>query len=465
MIVGMKNSESARLCANRSVLLSALLLCMAIASAAGSAFAAEDGFSQNLSRTWTVRESVRFALANNPDSKVALSRIEVAQATVTMEEASFYPQVSVNSVYSQTNTPMHSFGNILNQGAFDQSIDFNNPGRTDNLNVNVRLGYRFFNGLRDLAGLTAAQAHESAARMEAAAVRSQLSFEVVRAFNRIVQAQGLVRAYESTEKSIGAMLEVARLRRGEGMLLRADVLDLEVQQSQARENLLQARHGLALSRNVFATLLGIGAQDVVIDMVEAYHQEIPEGGGFDERYELKAMSAMIRGAEARVLQAKGGYLPTIDGYAGYGADNGYVLDGSGDSWEAGVKLQYNLFDGQRTSAEVARAHAQLVEAKDQKRKTELAIGLEVEQAQLALRNADERLLVMERTVEQAQESARINRERFSEGLVLSADIIAVENRLTDAMVRRTFAETARRVAVADLRRAIGLDQFPDQVEQ
>ncbi|MEW6501029.1 MAG: TolC family protein, partial [Thermodesulfobacteriota bacterium] len=57
--------------------------------------------------------------------------------------------------------------------------------------------------------------------------------------------------------------------------------------------------------------------------------------------------------------------------------------------------------------------------------------------------------------------ARINRLRFKEGVLLTADLLAVENRLTEAMVRRTVAEAAQRIAVADLRRALGLPQFED----
>ncbi|MGV1098750.1 TolC family protein [Thiovibrio sp. JS02] len=415
-------------------------------------------------RVWKVQDAVRFALANNPDSKAGLSRIDAARAVIAMEKSAFYPQLAVNSQYSQTNTPMYSFGNILNQGVFDQGIDFNNPGRSDNLNFNVRLGYRIFNGWRDQAGLTAAEARTAAAEMELAAVRSRLSFEVVRAFNQIVQAEGLVRAHQAAVESIAASLRVAQAREKEGLLLRADLLDLEVQHAQALENLSQSRHGLALAKRVFLVLLGVEAQDVAVDSVERYSQEIPREMDHGERHELKGLAAMLRAARARVRQASGGNYPAIEGYAGYGVDEGYVLDGSGDSWEAGVRLQYNLFDGRRTSAEIARARAMLVEAQEQKRKMELAIGLEVQQAQLALQEAQECLLITEKTVAQAEESARINRERFKEGVVLASDMIGVENRLTEAMVRRAVAQSAEKIAVADLRRALGLAQFPHVAE-
>jgi outer membrane protein TolC len=127
-------------------------------------------------------------------------------------------------------------------------------------------------------------------------------------------------------------------------------------------------------------------------------------------------------------------------------------------------MQYNLFEGSRTEAEVARASALLAETQERKRKTELAISLEVKQAEFALEDADQRLLVTRKSVSQARESARLNRLRFAEGALLSSDLMGVEDRLTDALVRRIVAETAQRIAVADLRRALGLPQFVEDSE-
>ncbi len=170
---------------------------------------------------------------------------------------------------------------------------------------------------------------------------------------------------------------------------------------------------------------------------------------------------MIKSAEARVRQARASAYPTVDGYAGYSVDNGTVTGGSGDSWQAGIRLRYNFFDGHRTSAAVGRAQAMLDELGEQKRKTDLAISLEVKQADIALQDAEARLQVTAKSVAQAKESARLNRIRFSEGVVLASDLIAVENRLTAARVRRTVAEAAKRIAVAGLRRALGMPQFQE----
>ena len=81
------------------------------------------------------------------------------------------------------------------------------------------------------------------------------------------------------------------------------------------------------------------------------------------------------------------------------------------------------------------------------------------QAGLFLDETKQRLQVTEKMVEQAEESAQLSRERFKEGVILSSDLIDVENRLTEAQVRNTVARASHRIAIADLRRAIGLKQF------
>lgn len=440
------------------------LLCASFLLLAGLTHAADSGAVTMPSEAWTLRNAVRFAVKNNPDSRMGRNRIEAAQAAITMERSSFFPRLDLNSRYDQTNNPMYSFGNILNQGAFNNAIDFNDPGRTDSLNMGVRLGYRFFNGGRDLAGLKAAEAQAVSSRMELGAVQAQLAFEVVRTFQLIIQAEELVKAQQASVEAISASLAVAQARYREGVLLKADLLDLEVQQAKTQEGLSQAKHTLELSRGIFLSLLGLDHGPVVLDPAQGGPQEVPRSVAHDQRYELKSMEALILAAKARLRQARGGHYPSLEGYASYEAEKGYVTDGSGDSWQAGVKLRFNLSEGGRTGAGIARATALLSEAQERRRKTELAISLEVQQAEFAVLDARERLQVTEKSVAQARESARINRLRFKEGALLASDLLGVENRLTDALVRRIVAETSQRIAVADLRRALGLPQFPESSE-
>jgi outer membrane protein TolC len=419
----------------------------------------------DLPEVWTARNSVKFSLRNSPDSRVALQRMEMAAAAVNQARVGYYPQVDVSAQYGQTNNPMYSFGNILNQGPFSPSIDFNDPGRTDDLNLRAGVEYRFYNGGRDQAGVEAAEAGLARSGMEREAVHSRLAFEVVRSFQSIVQAAELLEARKVSLDAIRVSLSVAQARFDAGDLLKADLLNLEVQESRASENLILAEHRLELSQKIFLNLLGLKQGAVVIDPSQESEQQLPQERSYTERPELQSLVHAEEAAAAKLQAARGGNLPTIDGFASYQYDKGYVIDGDGDSWMAGVKVNYRLFEGHRTSAEIAQAMAGLSVIRAQRNKVELAMDLEVKQADLSHRQAVQRLQVTEKMVEQAEESARLSRTRFKEGVILSSDLIDVEMRLTDALVRQSVARANIKVAMADLRRAMGLEQFAGMTEE
>jgi outer membrane protein TolC len=414
-----------------------------------------------LPASWTVREAVAFALRNNPDTMIAKQRLGGARAAVDLARVGYYPRFDIGAEYAQTDNPMYSFGNILNQGVFSPEINFNDPGRTDNLRLEAKLLYRFYNGGQDHAGVAAARANESAKQWALQTVHNTLAFQVVHSFHTIIQAEEMVQARQSAIAAITASVKVAHARHEAGDLLQTDLLNLEVQLSRAREELIRTRHRLNLAKRGLLNLLGLEQGQITIDPLTGIGQALPDKQDFSSRPELQQIEAGITAAEAALEKARGGYYPRVDGVAGYQVDKGFEHDGSGDSWLAAVRVNYNLFDGNNTSAAVAKAKADLGALRAEQRKIHLAIELEVKKADLNLQQAEERLQVTDKMVEQAMESARLSRERFTEGLVLSSDVIDVENRLTDALVNHSLAKGDRCIAVADLRRALGLEQFPD----
>ncbi|OGR18407.1 MAG: hypothetical protein A2X81_10560 [Desulfobacterales bacterium GWB2_56_26] len=412
--------------------------------------------------SWSARQAVAFAITHNPDSTIARQAIAEAQAQADMAAAADYPLVNVSAEYGQTNNPMYSFGNILNQGAFDNTIDFNDPGRTDNLQVKTEVRYRVYNGGRDRAEQNAAAARIGLSETDLATVQRQLAYEVVKTFQAIIQAEEMVTVRNEEFSAIGAALEVGRARYEAGDLLRQDLLNLELQQARASENLILSRHTLELTKRSFSNLLGLQGGNVEIDRSNGSNQEVPEHIDYRNRHELQKIAAMEQAAAAGLQKAEGGRMPTVDAFAGYQLDNGFVKDESGDSWLAGVRLNYELFDGHRTSAGIAGARIALQKIEGLRQKTELALDLEVQHALLEYRQAEERLNVTGKMVGVADEAARLSRARFKEGVILASDLIDLEMRLTDARARQLSAEAGYRVAIANLRRATGLEQFPDK---
>jgi outer membrane protein TolC len=156
---------------------------------------------------------------------------------------------------------------------------------------------------------------------------------------------------------------------------------------------------------------------------------------------------------------RAGYRPRISAFGSLDYDYGWRTDGDRQSYTVGVLAQWDLWDGRRTRGKVSEAEANFEATREQERKVRLAIELEVEQARLQLQEANERLAVTGSAIALAEESARLTRARFAEGLALATQLIDAETALTTAQIRHIEAESDRRIAIAALRKALGVSQL------
>ena len=434
----MKNGRSIR-----SPLRTGLLALVAAASLARAA------------EPWTLERALGFALTNSPDARIAAHRIAAAQAGLDQARAAFWPRLALESGYTRTDNPMYSFGNILNQRSYSRDIDFNSVPDTDNLNVRGLLTVPLYAGGRSTAERTAAKANSAAARQEAEAVRNSLGFEVTRTFFTVRKTQRFIEAAEAAVTAYSTNLDIARRRVEAGTLLRAEQLDLEVRLAQAKEERVAARNAHALALRALQNLLGLEEPGFAVADA-APTLQAPAGGDTAQRPEAAAAAERSRAAEAQVRGAKSGYLPRVNAFGSLDYDHGWVLNGDGKSYTAGLMVHWDAWDGRLTRSKVAEAQANFEAATEQERKLRLALNLEAEQARLALEQTTERLAVSQTTVAQAEESLELTRKRFAQDLALTSQLLDAQTALTAARVRRAEAEADQQIAIAALRKALAL---------
>lgn len=416
------------------------------------------GWSALATEPWTLERALQQALASSPDARLAQQRMLAARAGLEQANAAFWPRVQLLSSYSGTDNPMLAFGNILNQRAYNSSLNFNDVPSVDDFNVRGLLTVPLYAGGKNTAARKAAQANTEAARQDNAAVCNALGFEVSRAFYTVLKTRQFIRAAEAGVNSYESSLATARKRLAAGSLLKTDVLDLEVRLAQAREDLVRARNAKALALRALRNLLAIEQGEIeVADSAPA--AKAPDSGDFSGRPELAAAQQREQAAQQQLRGAKGGYLPRVSAFGSLDYDYGWKYDNGGGSYAAGAMLQWDLWDGKLTRAKVEEANANLESAREEQRKLRLALDLEVEQARLELNAAEERLKVTKEAVGQAAESAELTRARFEQELALSTQMIDAESALIAARVRRAEAEADQQIAVAALRKALALPQL------
>ncbi len=412
---------------------------------------------------WTLDQAIRQALTNSPDARIAQHRIAAAQAGLDQARAAFSPQLQFQSSYVRTDNPMLAFGSILNQRSFSSSLDFNNVPDQDNANFRGLLTMPLYAGGRNVAARDSARANTEAARHEATAIRNTLEFEVARAFHTVSKTRAFITATTAGAQAFETNLALANRRLNVGTLLKSDVLDVEVRLAQAREEAVRARNANALALRALRNLLGLEQGELELaDSAPANVSTAPDSGDFQSRAELAASAQKIRAAEAETRRASSGYQPRVSAFGSLDYDYGTITDGSGQSYTAGVLLQWDLWDGHSTRAQRQAANANLEMAREQQRRLRLALDFELEQARLALREASERLAVTAKSVAQAAESVDLTRSRFEQGLAISTQLIDAETALIAARVRRAEAEADQKIAIAAVRQALGLSQLSNE---
>jgi outer membrane protein TolC len=350
------------------------------------------------------------------------------------------------------------FGSILNQRAFPSSLNFNDVPDVDNLNARGLVTLPLYAGGRNQAGRVAATANTEAAKQDNEAARNALGFEVARTFHTVLKTREFIRAAEAAVNSYVTNVSIARKRLEGGTSLKTDVLDLEVRLAQAREDLVRARNANALATRALRSLLGIEEGEFEV-ADSAPIASAPESADFSRRAELAAAGQRERAAEEQARGAKGGYLPRLSAFGSLDYDYGTKYDNGAGSYTVGALLQWDIWDGNLTRAKVREARANLDSAREEQRKVRLALDLEVEQARLDLKAANERLAVMQQVVSQAAESAGLTRARYEQGAALATQLMDAETALVSARVRRAEAEADQRIAVAALRKALAMPQL------
>jgi outer membrane protein TolC len=416
----------------------------------------------NASESWTLERALDYALAHNPDARIAQQRIAAAQAGLEQANSAFWPRLQVQSSYTRTDNPMMVFGSILNQRAYPgPSLNFNDVPDVDDLNARGIVTVPLYAGGRNVAGRQAAKANTEASKQDSAAVRNALGFEVSQTFYTVLKTRQFIHAAEAAVNSFETNLVVAQKRLDGGTLLKSDALDIEVRLAQSREDLVRARNANILAERALRNLLGIeGGEFAVAETAPVI--SAPDAEDFSQRPELAAARERESAAQAQVRSSKSGYQPRVSAFGSLDHDYGWVTGGDGNSYTAGVMLQWDLWDGFSTRAKAREAKANLESAREEQRKLRLALDLEVEQARLELKAANERLAVSSKAVEQAEESASLTRNRFEQGLALSTQLIDSETALVAARVRRAEAESDQHIAIAALRKALALPQLDSQ---
>jgi outer membrane protein len=173
------------------------------------------------------------------------------------------------------------------------------------------------------------------------------------------------------------------------------------------------------------------------------------------RPEIQATDLRVKASDESINLARTGYFPVITGNAAYNRESGDTSLRE-EGWNAGVVITVPIFSGFLTHHQVQESIATANAARANYAVLTQNVTLEVQQAFLNLRAAEERIPTAELGAQQAAENLEIATGRYAAGVGNPVEV-------TDAEVANTNAKTAYiqalydyNVALANLDKAMGM---------
>ncbi len=176
------------------------------------------------------------------------------------------------------------------------------------------------------------------------------------------------------------------------------------------------------------------------------------------RQDYHSAKSKIDAQQKNVDIAQARRLPEVSFRASYG--NQWAADSHDENevGEVGVFATIPVFEGGRIEARIRRERSRLRAQRERLREVELRIRLEVETATSNIESTRARVGVMQKAVEQAKESLRIERDKYDLGKGAIVDVLDAQAALLNSQTNYYRALADYNTALAQFRLAVGETQ-------
>jgi outer membrane protein TolC len=148
------------------------------------------------------------------------------------------------------------------------------------------------------------------------------------------------------------------------------------------------------------------------------------------RNELKMSQVEYEKAEAAVRLASSSYFPSVGAFATYQINSRDTLFRSdNDSWNAGVALTWQVFDGFKRCHERDKAVAEKSAAAELLEHSRREAGLRVRESYLRSEEMGKRLEVAGNSLQDADETVRLLARRFENSLATMVELLDAQTAL------------------------------------
>jgi outer membrane protein TolC len=404
-----------------------------------------------------LEEALALATSNNRDIALARIAVDRARAVLQEAEAAKLPTVNAQGSYTFSDSAQTRLSNISANPLFAPNSTTSQPvSGTIGVNYNV-----FTSGLVD-ANIRTAENQLRIAEADLNRISQAVRITIATAYYTLQNSDATVLIRQKSVENRERSLQDTSALEKAGVGTKFDVLQSQVQLSNAQQSLLDAQANQLVARRDLARILvyppnvDITAADP-IEPAPDWKLSLEESIllAYKNRSELDIQKLQREVARDRARAALARVGPQVGLFTNFNiADNFNQVGGAALGYSVGVNFSMSLFDGgvanaqfNQFKADQATAEVQFDKAGDQSR-------FDVEQAYINIQSRRTQISTTAQAVEQSNEALRLARLRLSAGVGTQLEVIRAEEDLTQAQVNRLQAIIGFNQSLANLQRAI-----------
>ncbi len=386
-----------------------------------------------------LQQAVTIALEKNPLRKAAIADTKAAAAGVRASRSFLMPHLSFSETATRGDDPVYVFGSKLRQQRFTQA-DFtlnklNTPLPFGNFSTRFEGTWNLFDSFATWHGISQAKQMNEAVGHQLDRTDQEIIFRVVSSYYDVLLAAKELEVAEESAKTAQSIMDRSQSKFDSGLTVESDLLTAKVRMAARQQEVIRARNTLEVALAQLNTAMGMPL-DSPFQLTGGLAERklsIPamqdvEKQALTNRPDLKRIASEEAAQRQSVSIAKSAFGPRVNAFAGWEMDNPtFVAGGGGNNWLGGIEVQFDIFEGGAKRAELSRQRALEEKVVAMKQAASDAVRLEVRRAYYETDANRQQIEVARAAIAQAQESLRINQDRYDSGLTTITDLLGAED--------------------------------------
>ena len=335
---------------------------------------------------------------------------------------------------------------------------------SDEAVASIALSYNLFNGFKDISLKESSKYLSLSSQHGLNATKQDIVLNTKTAYINYLDKKNALETYNSAYILFQEQYEDSKHRYEQGLIAKNDLLQVQVNMSNAKQNVVKAQGDLKISSFTLSNILG--GMDLSKEKIEDLDEKSLQSFTYNEellenRSEIQALLLNLKSIKELEKSTNSGYYPKIDATVSH---NKYfdelskkVEDKQENQNIAKINATWNLYNGGYDSSQNAIYKTKYLSATSLLNKTKLDIKLQYENAKSNLQVSSENLETSKLALLQAQENYAIVKNRFLEGISTSTDLTDANYLLTQAKQGYNRAYFDKYLAISTLDRIFEKD--------